>query len=82
MAVRDLSELTMEKVKRAYTDLPESTKEAHRKASMRYNDKMVRQIKFSLNKETDADIIAALDAAPNKQALFKEAMRAYIQNNK
>ena len=65
-----------------YADLPESTKEAHRKASMRYNDKMVRQIKFSLNKETDADIIAALDAAPNKQALFKEAIRAYIQNNK
>lgn len=65
-----------------YADLPESTKEAHRKASMRYNDKMVRQIKFSLNKETDADIIAALDAASNKQALFKEAMRAYIQNNK
>ena len=65
-----------------YADLPESTKEAHRKASMRYNDKMVRQIKFSLNKETDADIIAALDAAPNKQALFKEAMRAYIQNDK
>ena len=82
MAVSDLSKLTMEKAKRAYTDLPESTKEAHRKASMRYNDKMVRQIKFSLNKETDADIIAALDAAPNKQALFKEAMRAYIQNNK
>lgn len=76
MAVSDINKIPK------YADLPEGTKEAHRKASMRYNDKMVRQIKFSLNKETDADIIAALDAAPNKQALFKEAMRAYIQNNK
>lgn len=76
MAVSDINKIPK------YADLPESTKEAHRRASMRYNDKMVRQIKFSLNKETDADIIAALDAAPNKQALFKEAMRAYIQNDK
>ena len=59
MAVSDINKIPK------YADLPESTKEAHRRASMRYNDKMVRQIKFSLNKETDADIIAALDAAPN-----------------
>lgn len=47
-------------------------------ANARYDAKMAVYISMKLNRKTDADIIAALDAAPNKQALIKEALRAYI----
>lgn len=75
MAVRDLSELTMEKAKRAYTDLPESTKESHRKANMRYSKKMEKQVKINLHKENDADIIAVLEACGNVQGYIKALIR-------
>ena len=58
-----------------YEELPESTKEAHRKASMRYNAKMVKQVKINLNKETDADIIAHLERCGNIQGYLKELIR-------
>jgi len=76
MAVRDLSELTMEKAKRAYADLPESTKESHRKANMRYSQKMEKQVKINLHKENDADIIAALETCGNVQGYIKALIRA------
>lgn len=47
-------------------------------AQARYDAKMAVYVSLKLNRKTDADIIAALDAAPNKQALIKEALRAYI----
>ena len=35
-----------------------------------------KNIKF--NKKTDADILEALDKAPNKQGFIKEAIRFYL----
>ena len=48
------------------------------KAQARYDAKMAYKLGLKFNRKTDADIIAALDAAPNKQAFVKEAIRAYI----
>lgn len=47
-------------------------------AKIRYDAKTAVYISLKLNRNTDADIIEALEAAPNKQALIKEALRAYI----
>lgn len=49
------------------------------KAQARYDAKSTKHYGFKLNVKTDADLIAALEAAPNKQALVKAAMRAYIE---
>ena len=51
-------------------------------AQARYDAKMAVYISMKLNRKTDADIIAALDAAPNKQALIKEALRAYLKKDR
>lgn len=50
-------------------------RKAHVKATVKYNAKNVKQIKLNLNKKTDADIIEALDAAPNIQGYIKELIR-------
>ena len=47
------------------------------KAQARYDAKMAYKLGLKLNRKTDADIIAVLEAAPNKQALIKKALRAY-----
>lgn len=47
-------------------------------ANARYDAKSTKHYGFKFNIKTDADIIAALDASPNKQALIKEALRTYI----
>lgn len=49
-----------------------------KEANARYDAKMTVRVGLKLNRKTDADIIAALEAAPNKQALVKAALRAYI----
>lgn len=49
-----------------------------KEANARYDAKSTKHYGFKFNIKTDADIIAALDAAPNKQALIKEALRVYI----
>lgn len=49
-----------------------------KEANARYDAKSTRHYGFKFNVNTDADLIAALDAAPNKQALVKQALRAYI----
>lgn len=48
------------------------------KSKLAYDARTAYKVGLKLNRNTDADIIAALDAAPNKQALIKEALRAYI----
>lgn len=58
-----------------YQALPESTKEAHRRASMKYNEKAVKQIKLAFNRTTDADIIAHLERCGNVQGYLKELIR-------
>lgn len=51
-----------------------------KEANARYDAKMAYKVGIKLNRKTDADIIAALEAAPNKQALIKAALRGYIQS--
>lgn len=48
-----------------------------KEANARYDAKMAVYVSLKLNRKTDTDIIAVLAAAPNKQALIKEALRAY-----
>ena len=43
---------------------------------------MTVRVGLKLNRKTDADIIAVLAAAPNKQALIKEALRAYNEKER
>lgn len=50
--------------------------EAHKRASMKYDKENMRQIKFNLSKKYDLDVIAALDAIPNKQGYIKDLIRA------
>ncbi len=45
------------------------------RASMKYNEKNVKQIKLSLNKKTDADIIEILDQCDNVQGYIKDLIR-------
>ena len=45
------------------------------KASMKYNEKNTKQIKFSFNLKTDADILEKLDSVPNKQGYIKALIR-------
>lgn len=45
------------------------------RASMKYNEKNVKQIKLSLNKKTDADIIEILDRCDNVQGYIKDLIR-------
>ena len=45
------------------------------KASMKYNEKNVKQIKLALNLNTDKDIIDKLNNVPNKQGYIKELIR-------
>lgn len=61
-----------------YEKLPESTKEARSRASMKYTEKAVKQIHLALNKVTDADIIAALEACGNVQGYIKGLIRRDI----
>lgn len=48
----------------------------------RYDAANTRQIKFKFNRKTDADILAQLDAVPNKQGYIKKLIREDLKNNK
>lgn len=50
-------------------------KSAQVKASMKYNQKNVKQVKINLNRKTDADIIEYLEKADNVQGLIKDLIR-------
>lgn len=45
------------------------------KASMKYDKVNVKQVKLSLNKKTDADVIAILDSKDNVQGYIKSLIR-------
>ena len=47
-----------------------------------YNDAHTRQVKFGFSEQYDADILAKLDAVPNKQGYVKELIRADIARAK
>lgn len=45
------------------------------KASMKYDKANVKQVKLSLNKKTDADVIAILESKDNVQGYIKDLIR-------
>ena len=51
------------------------------KAQARYRATATKHYGVTFNRKTDADLIEALDAAPNKQALIKEALRSYLKKS-
>lgn len=50
------------------------------KASIKYNQKNVKQVKLNLNLKTDADIIEALAASGNMQGYIKDLIRKDIND--
>ena len=46
-----------------------------------YDAKMAVYVSLKLNRKTDADLITALEAAPNKQAFVKEAIRSVLSDS-
>lgn len=54
------------------------TSEAQKRARIKYDGKMTRQVKMKLNTSTDADILKKLDSVPNKQGYIKELIRKDI----
>lgn len=46
-------------------------------AKAKYDKATTIHYGFKLNRNTDADIIEMLEAADNKQALIKQALRSY-----
>ena len=50
--------------------------------NMKYDKENMRQIKFNLSLKYDQDVIAALDAVPNKQGYIKALIRADIARAK
>ena len=44
----------------------------------KYDKENIVRYSLKINKKTDADILKVMEAAPNKQGLFKAAIRAYV----
>lgn len=57
-------------------------KHNHAAAANKYNQKNTVQVPIRLNKNTDADIIAALESAESKQGYIKALIRADIKKRK
>lgn len=53
--------------------------EAQVRATKKYEAENVVRISVKLNKNTDTDILEALEKSENKQGLIKESIRAYIK---
>ena len=49
-------------------------------AQMKYDAKATRQIRLKLNLNSDADILAKLDAVDNKQGYIKDLIRKDIKD--
>jgi len=56
-----------------------STKEAHRRAVLKFNKDKTEFVGVRLNKNTDADILEKLASVENKQGYIKQLIRADIQ---
>ena len=48
------------------------------KKQEKYDSQNAYKVAYKFNKNTDADIIQALENAPSKQGLVKEAIRFYL----
>ena len=55
-----------------------SVSKAHTRASIKYNEANMRQVKFNFSLKYDTDILAYLDSLPNKQGYIKALIRADI----
>ena len=55
--------------------------EAQRRAVAKYDKENTTQIKFKLNKKTDADIIEYLKTIENRSQWFKDIVRAEIKGD-
>lgn len=55
--------------------------EAINKSHQKYQKNAIKQIKFGLNRNTDAAIIEWLEKVPNKQGYFKELILADMARN-
>ena len=55
--------------------MTDKTKQARVRASAKYNEANVKQVKMNLNRKTDADIIAHLENLPNVQGYIKNLIR-------
>lgn len=49
--------------------------EAQKRASQKYNREKMKNISFSLHKETDKELIAIYESIPNKAEWFREALK-------
>ncbi len=47
-------------------------------SSIKYDAENTERLQCKFNKKTDADILEALESAPSKQGLVKEAIRFYL----
>lgn len=47
-------------------------------ANIKYDSQNAYKVAYKFNKNTDADIIQALESAPSKQGLVKDAIRFYL----
>lgn len=52
------------------------------RANMKWASSNVKQVKFNLNIEKDADILEKLDSVENKQGYIKDLIRRDIANKK
>lgn len=52
------------------------------KYNIKYEKENKKRIPFTLNKNTDSDIIDYLEIVPNKSQLLKELLREYIKKQK
>lgn len=55
-----------------------SVSKAHTRASIKYNEANMRQVKFNFSMKYDTDILTYLDSLPNKQGYIKALIRADI----
>lgn len=53
--------------------------EAQKRAKLKYDEANTVQVKLKLNRKTDVDILARLDAVANKQGYIKDLIRADLK---
>lgn len=58
------------------------TSKAQLEAVSRYDKNNTKQLHIKLNKNTDADLIQALETVKNKQGLIKQLLREHFSNKR
>lgn len=57
------------------------TRASQIRAGAKYDRANTKAVYLKLNKHTDADILAALEASGNKQGMIKAALREYMKKH-